>query len=90
MYHYSDTGTCPYGDYWRKMRNICILELLSTKMVKSFDSIGQAEMLSLISSINSMPDSLINLSDKIFWFAGLFLGRDKLMMLIKEITLLTG
>ncbi|KAH0762983.1 hypothetical protein KY290_019056 [Solanum tuberosum] len=100
MYNYSDIGTCPYGDYWRSMRKVCILELLSTKMVKSFDSIRQAEMSSLISSINSMPDSLINLSDKIFWFTGsvtcrsafgkIINGQDKLIMLIKDITLLAG
>lgn len=70
MYNCSDIGICPYGDYWRNMRKVCIVELLSTKMVKSFDSIRQAEMSSLISSINSMPHSLINLSDKISWLTG--------------------
>lgn len=100
MYNHSDIGTCPYGDYWRNMRKVCIVELLSTKMVKSFDSIRQAEMSSLISSINSMPDSLINLSDKIFWFTSsvtsrsafgkIVHGQDTLMMLMKDITLLAG
>ncbi|KAK4735833.1 hypothetical protein R3W88_010094 [Solanum pinnatisectum] len=100
MYNHSDIGTCPYGDYWRNMRKVCTLELLSTKMVKSFDSIRQAEMSNLISSINSMPDSLINLTDKIFWFTGsvtcrsafgkIIHGQDKLIMLLKDITLLAG
>ncbi|XP_060205420.1 premnaspirodiene oxygenase-like [Lycium barbarum] len=100
MYNHSDIGTCPYGDYWRNMRKVCILELLSAKMVKSFNSIRQAEMSSLISSINSMPNSLINLSDKIFWFTSvvtcrsalgkLIHNQDTLIMLIKDVALLAA
>ncbi|XP_060198370.1 premnaspirodiene oxygenase-like [Lycium barbarum] len=71
FYNYSDIALCPYGDYWRNMRKICVLELLSAKMVKSFNSIRQEEMSSLVSSIiNSKPGSLVNLSSKIFWFTG--------------------
>ncbi|XP_016566702.2 premnaspirodiene oxygenase-like [Capsicum annuum] len=100
MYNHSDIGACPYGDYWRNMRKVCIVELLSAKMVKSFNSIRQAEMSSLISSINSMPDSIINLTDKIFWFTScvtcrsafgkVIHGQDKLIMLVKDIALLAG
>ncbi|XP_016446862.1 premnaspirodiene oxygenase [Nicotiana tabacum] len=101
FYNYTDIGTCPYGEYWRNMRKVCVLELLSAKMVKSFNSIRQEEMSSLISSINSTPDdSLINLSDKMFWFTSSVTCRsafgkvihdqDKLIMLVKDVTLLAG
>ncbi|XP_015072752.1 premnaspirodiene oxygenase-like [Solanum pennellii] len=96
FYNYSDIALCPYGDYWRNMRKICVLELLSAKMVKSFNSIRQEEMSSLVSSIiNSTPnESIVNLSNKIFWFTGSVTCRsafgkvvhdqDKLIMLVKE------
>ncbi|KAJ8541588.1 hypothetical protein K7X08_002404 [Anisodus acutangulus] len=95
FYNYSDIALCPYGDYWRNMRKICVLELLSAKMVKSFNSIRQEEMSSLVSSIiNSKPGLLVNLSDKISWFTGSVTCRsafgkvvhdqDKLIMLVKE------
>ncbi|XP_059280212.1 premnaspirodiene oxygenase-like [Lycium ferocissimum] len=101
FYNYTDIGTCPYGDYWRNMRKVCILELLSAKMVKLFSSIRQAEMSSVISSINSMPGDLINLSDKFNWFSSCVTSRsvcgkvvhdqDKLIMLVKDVvSLATG
>ncbi|XP_059280215.1 premnaspirodiene oxygenase-like [Lycium ferocissimum] len=101
FYNATDVGFCPYGDYWRNMRKVCILELLSAKMVKSFDSIRQEEMSSLISSIRSTPaDSLINLSNRIFWFTNsvtcrstsgrVIHDRNKLIMLVKNIYSLCG
>nr|XP_016497448.1 PREDICTED: premnaspirodiene oxygenase-like [Nicotiana tabacum] len=101
FYNYTDIITCPYGDHWRNMRKVCIVELLSAKMVKSFNSIRQAQMSSLISSVNSMPDdSLINLSDKMFWFTSSVTCRsafgkvihdqDKLIMLVKDISSLAA
>ncbi|KAH0680974.1 hypothetical protein KY290_023162 [Solanum tuberosum] len=54
----TDIAFSPYGDYWRHMRKLSTLELLSAKMVKSFSPIRQEELSSLLSSIRSMDVDL--------------------------------
>ncbi|KAH0749003.1 hypothetical protein KY290_028235 [Solanum tuberosum] len=53
FYNNKDIAFSQYGDYWRQMRKICTLELLSTKMVKSYGAVREDELSSLISSIRS-------------------------------------
>ncbi|KAL3341669.1 hypothetical protein AABB24_025937 [Solanum stoloniferum] len=68
-YDCKDIAFSPYGDYWRHMRKLSTLELLSAKMVKSFSPIRQEELSRLLSSIGSMDvDSPINLPEKLLWF----------------------
>ncbi|KAJ6777495.1 CYTOCHROME P450 71B37-LIKE [Salix koriyanagi] len=42
-YTYSDVSFTPYGDYWRKMPKICVLELFSARRVQSFLFISEEE-----------------------------------------------
>ncbi|KAK4422340.1 Premnaspirodiene oxygenase [Sesamum alatum] len=65
-YNYIDIAFSPYGDYWRQMRKICIMELLSAKNVRSFSSIRNNEVSRLIESIRLSSGEPVNLTDKIF------------------------
>uniref|UniRef100_A0A2C9W7G6 Cytochrome P450 n=1 Tax=Manihot esculenta TaxID=3983 RepID=A0A2C9W7G6_MANES len=65
-YDCTDIVFSPYGGYWRQLRKICMVELLSTKRVQSFRWIREEEVENLIKTISSHEGSPINVSDLIF------------------------
>ncbi|KAM7501065.1 hypothetical protein LguiA_025479 [Lonicera macranthoides] len=67
MYNNTDIAFAPYGDYWRQMRKMCTLELLTVKKVRSFAFIREEEVWRLLESIKSSSSSRspINLREKI-------------------------
>ena len=54
----------PYGEYWREVRKIVILELLSPKRVQMFQSVRDEEVGLMIDSIaHTSNKGLVNLSE---------------------------
>ncbi|KAL4309212.1 hypothetical protein GQ457_01G006940 [Hibiscus cannabinus] len=64
-YNFSDIAFAPYGGYWRQLRKLCTLELFSMKRVRSFRSIREEKVSSLVRSIFSSTGSEINLGEKL-------------------------
>ncbi|XP_059669699.1 desmethyl-deoxy-podophyllotoxin synthase-like [Cornus florida] len=64
-YGSTNISFAPYGDYWRQLRKICIMELLSIKRVQSFRFIREEEVSNLIKSISTDTGLPLNLSKKI-------------------------
>ncbi|KAG5601507.1 hypothetical protein H5410_032877 [Solanum commersonii] len=101
MYNNKDIAFAEYGDYWKQMRKICIMELLSAKMVKSFSSIRKDELSSVLSSIDFVGGSCeVNMTEKIVRFTSsvtcrlvfgkLCRDRDELINLMKDALFLVG
>ncbi|XVF77128.1 hypothetical protein PTKIN_Ptkin14bG0015800 [Pterospermum kingtungense] len=65
-YNFKGIIFTPYGSYWRQMRKICMMELLSPSRVQSFQSIREEEVSDFIKSIALNEGSAVNLSEKIF------------------------
>ncbi|KAG8502825.1 hypothetical protein CXB51_000470 [Gossypium anomalum] len=66
-YNATDVAFAPYGDYWRQLRKICVLEMLSLKRVQSFTPIREEELSKLIRAISSKAGSPINLSQMLYF-----------------------
>lgn len=50
-YNFSDVAFAPYGEYWREVKKIVILELFSAKRVQSFQAVRDEEVALLLDSI---------------------------------------
>ncbi|KAI3961360.1 hypothetical protein MKW92_008401, partial [Papaver armeniacum] len=68
-YNYKDMEFAPYGDYWRRMRKIFVVQLLSSKRVQSFRSLREEEVSNLIENISLKAESntnIVNLGELIY------------------------
>ena len=64
-YNFLDIAFSPYNDYWKEMRKICVMELFSSKRVKSYASVREESVASLIDLISqTSPNIPVNLSEK--------------------------
>ncbi|KAJ0969447.1 hypothetical protein J5N97_022324 [Dioscorea zingiberensis] len=55
FYGGKDMGFAPYGEHWRQMRKICVINLLSPKMVQSFKAARVEEVANLMDKISKAP-----------------------------------
>ncbi|KAK8545585.1 hypothetical protein V6N12_026416 [Hibiscus sabdariffa] len=65
-YGYRDVAMASYGNYWRQVRKICTVELLTAKRVQSFESIRQEQVSALVKSVSVNQGSSINITKMIF------------------------
>ncbi|KAH0779477.1 hypothetical protein KY290_005904 [Solanum tuberosum] len=101
FYKSTDIAFSPYGDYWRQIRKICVLELFTAKNVRSFSSIRRDEASSLMQFIRSSTRGVpINITEHISWyqssitckaaFGELLKDQEKFIGLVKELVKLAG
>ncbi|KAK9995610.1 hypothetical protein SO802_020296 [Lithocarpus litseifolius] len=64
-YNLSTLKFAPYGEYWREVRKIVILELLSAKSVQSFQVVRNEEVALMLDSIARSSGPPVNLSELI-------------------------
>lgn len=65
LYGSKDVAFAPYSEYWRQIRSICVLHLLSSKRVQSFRRVREEETSIMIENIKQLGRSsrVINLSN---------------------------
>ncbi|KAK1271897.1 Cytochrome P450 71A1 [Acorus gramineus] len=67
MYGCKDMSFAPYGEYWRQIRRICVVHLLSSKRVQSFRLVREEEVANMVAELRNLSSSsgggLVNLSE---------------------------
>ncbi|XP_021749882.1 cytochrome P450 71A25-like [Chenopodium quinoa] len=63
LYNGKDVAAAQYGEYWRQMKSICVLQLLSNTRVRSFQSVREEEVTLLMEKIENSSSSVVNLSE---------------------------
>ncbi|XP_049395543.1 cytochrome P450 736A117-like [Solanum stenotomum] len=63
LYNFKDVSVAPYGEYWRQMRSICVLQLLSTKRVQGFRIVREEETALLVKKIKERSPEAVDLSE---------------------------
>nr|QNS29987.1 cytochrome P450 [Nothapodytes nimmoniana] len=70
LYDSKEIAFAPYSEYWRQIKSLCVLHLLSNRRVHSFQSVREEETTLMIERIresclsDSSPSSLVNLSEE--------------------------
>ncbi|CAA7056478.1 unnamed protein product [Microthlaspi erraticum] len=62
LYNGRDVALAPYGEYWRQMKSVCVLHLLSNKMVRSFRDVREEEISLMMEKIRESSSLQLNLS----------------------------
>lgn len=62
LYGSRNLASAPYGEYWRQIKSLSVLHLLSNKMVRSFRDVRQEEISLMMETIRKQSSSPMNLS----------------------------
>nr|XP_017218301.1 PREDICTED: cytochrome P450 71A26-like [Daucus carota subsp. sativus] len=63
FYNFKDVASAPYGEYWRHMRSLCVIQLLSNKRVHDTRRVRENETALLVKKIVDSSPSVVDLSD---------------------------
>ncbi|XVF49781.1 hypothetical protein PTKIN_Ptkin04bG0042600 [Pterospermum kingtungense] len=77
LYGCNDIGFAPYGEYWRQLKKICVVELLTHRRVQSFQFARDEEVELVINKISraSVKGESINLSEIMMAFSNNVVSR---------------
>ena len=67
FYNNRDVPFAPYGEYWRQIRSVCVLHLVSSKRVQSYRGVREEETSLMVDKIRKLGASSkpVNLTDVI-------------------------
>ncbi|KAK9926711.1 hypothetical protein M0R45_023924 [Rubus argutus] len=65
LYNRKDVATAPLGEFWRQIKSLCVLNLLSSKRVRSYRGVREEETMSMIKKIRESSSSggVVNLRE---------------------------
>ncbi|KAK7266553.1 hypothetical protein RIF29_19201 [Crotalaria pallida] len=65
LYNFKDMASAPYGEYWRQIRALSVLHLLSNKRVQSFSCVREEETKTMVQHIKecSISSLTVNLTE---------------------------
>ncbi|KAG8640442.1 cytochrome P450 71A1 [Manihot esculenta] len=75
-----DIAFCPYGEYWRQVKKVCVLELLSQKRVQCFEFVRREETAKLVEKLHDACNegSPVNLSEMLVTISNNIISRSAL------------
>lgn len=69
IYGCKDIAFSPYGEYWRQLKSVAVLHLLSNTRVKSFQKVREQELGLVIGMLEKSSGSLVDISALLFSFS---------------------
>lgn len=60
FYGSKDVSTSAYGEYWRRIRSLCVLHILSNKSVQSYRCVREEETSRMMEYIKEYPSSSLS------------------------------
>ncbi|XVF49778.1 hypothetical protein PTKIN_Ptkin04bG0042200 [Pterospermum kingtungense] len=77
LYGCNDVAFAPYGEYWRQLKKICVVELLTHRRVQSFQFVRDEEVELVIDKISraSVKGESINLTEMLMAFTNNVVSR---------------
>ncbi|KAJ6410286.1 hypothetical protein OIU84_007103 [Salix udensis] len=75
-----DVAFCPYGEYWRQAKKICVLEILSQKRVQAFQFVREEEVANMVEKVrlSCISGAAVDLSDTFLTVSNNIISRSTL------------